>query len=251
MTALTKYKAGELAVVNGAAMVATAINEMGVGLFDLEKLRVPGSGGTTWEVPSLEGTTPHKKLELVITNVRMSQRAWYRTDADEGAGGPPDCGSTDGVNGFGFRELGEQPEGARPTRQECSTCAWGEWGSDRDGGKGQDCREFAWVIGFPKDSALPIQLSVPRTSLKPLRAYLMKLMAAGLKPQQVVSALTLKKIGSGATAYSVIEFGMAGVLDAKESKVTDSVSEICKALFTRTSTPATSTEPSAAAEGLD
>lgn len=236
-----------VATNDGSAMVARAITEMGVGLFDLERLRVPGSGGTTWEVPSLEGTTPMKELDLVITNVAMNQRSWYRTDAEDGDSGPPSCFSRDGIQGVGCNSLEDPGEDAQPETYSCAQCPWSQWGSDRGGGKGQDCREFAWIIGFPPGNSLPLQLSVPRMSLKPLRAYMLKLMGAGVTPEKVVTKLTLVKNGTGATAYSTISFAMASRLDEDACANTVAASAACAQLLKG---PEPSAAPPTAGEGL-
>jgi hypothetical protein len=165
----------------------------GVHLGDLDKITVPAGGGTTFEVPTLEGdTTPAKSLTGII--LLMSDARAYWSSSIEAGTAAPDCYSNDGVLGVGT------PGG------DCRICPLGQWGSDSSGsGKGKACKEKKLLYLLPEQSALPLVVSIPRTSKGIMAKYMARLAGNALPFYGCVTTLALKKVqGNGTPDYSVV-----------------------------------------------
>lgn len=159
----TKYEvlqpgstAAELVAAN------TAGEEIGIG--DLDRIRVPAGGATTWSVPSIEGEKSEKVLEGIIVHVARRRAFWSDPNP---TGDPPDCKSSDCVEGIG------EPGGL------CATCPFNEFGSARkqDGsaGRGKGCKETRLLFLLREGNHLPEAVIVPPGSLKAVKGYLLKL----------------------------------------------------------------------------
>lgn len=178
-----------------------------LGMGDLKRIAWPGAGATTWEVPSSRGAQPVKELDGIIL-VAHTTRGWWRDSyaGQSGEDARPDCRSFDGVTGEG------EPGGA------CLACPLNEWGTGEDekGNKteGKACKERRVLFVLPPKGVLPLVVSVPPASLRPLKQYRIALMDEGLNLQRVVSRLKLtaeEKQGVG--KYAVLTIEMVGELD--------------------------------------
>ena len=189
----------------GGNALATVASEYGLDASLLTKLKVPAGGGQFWEVETTSGVDSFKALEFIVITANLKLRSWYRLSPEEAGDGDsaPDCTSQDSVNGFGNPT---SDESAEQTAHECGSCQFAQWGSDRNGGKGQDCAVRGRIVGFIPGTALPVILSVPRTSLKAFRKYALGLIGEGGHPSGVVTELVLTKKQSGNNNYSVIEY---------------------------------------------
>lgn len=212
-----------------ADTLAEALQSSGVSEFDLPRLKVPSGGGLAWEVETLEGVDVKKSVDVVLGVVRSGQRAWWKVPVGQGESAPPSCRSSDGRTGFGVNSL---EEGAEDATHDCATCPWSQWGSSRSraDSRAKDCTEKAFVLCFSKESALPMLLSVPPTSLKALKAYQLKLIGACAPMTSVVTQLSLRR-ESGANDYSVIEFGFSGKLDDDAAAEMKRLGESLKGAF--------------------
>jgi len=201
----------------------------GVSRFELPQLRVPSGGGIAWEVETLSGPEAVKSLDLIVLEMSLAQRKWYRVgldDADEGGGNAPDCQSSDGTTGVGCHELKAPKEGTPVQEYACAKCQWAQWGSDRGGRKGQDCRQYGLALCLAKESLLPMVLSVPATSLRGAKAYRLRLLGGAKKLTHVVTRVSLTKVAAK-PAYSTIDWGYLGDLDEEARK---SVTAAAKAI---------------------
>src|SRR5262245_44945432 len=101
-TALAVLDLHEYAIVQSAddigACLAANLDGERLSGFDLSQVRVPGGGGTTWQVPSLGGEEDCKELVGLI--VHISKRRAYWSGGDP-TGDPPDCVSVDMLKGVG------------------------------------------------------------------------------------------------------------------------------------------------------
>lgn len=168
-----------------AVTLALRENVGEVGLFDLSSIKFPSGGGTTWEVETLEEPKAEKKLSVVILAAQTA-RAYYATSIEESGGNtPPDCSSPDGTAGHGT------PGG------DCAACPFAAWGSGRDG-RGKACQERKQLLILTEYGALPYLLSVPPTSLKALRKYMLALTGQSLPYYGVVTELSLTKSSNAA-----------------------------------------------------
>lgn len=158
--------------------------------FDLDQLKVPSGGGTAWSVPGLNGSTNQDSVIGVILSMSIRRGYWKGAEPD---GSPPDCESSNGITGNG------DPGG------DCAACGHNQFNtslkSDGSTGKGKRCRETRSVLFLREEDQLPIVVTVPPTSLKAMKRYIMKL--PGVAMHQAVTTLSLAKV-EGNPPYSVI-----------------------------------------------
>lgn len=156
----------------------------GVNPHQLDRVKVPGSGGTTWEVPTLDGVQKLEEIEGIIVHWKEA-RAYFKEEFS-GQGVPPDCASADGITGAGT------PGG------ECLKCPLAQFGTARgkkagEMGKGQACKQMRLLFILRPADLLPMVISVPPTSLDATKKYFMRLLSNMLPLYTVVSGLALKK----------------------------------------------------------
>lgn len=150
---------------------------------DLDRIKFPSGGGTTFEVPTLDGEVAVKELRGVIIH-RATRRAYWpfpleeRPDDDDGR---PHCASIDGWEGVG------KPGG------DCNACPFNEFGSDVKGGPGKACKETRQIFMLTENDLLPIVITIPPGSLANVKDYFMRLLRAQLRPSDVVTTITLTK----------------------------------------------------------
>lgn len=211
-----------------AASITAAMKEnVGeVGLFDLTAIRFPSGGGTTWEIETLTEPLAEKKLEVVIL-AAQDARVYYEAGMEEtGSGTPPDCSSPDGVTGLG------NPGGS------CADCPFAQWGSANDG-RGKRCSQRKQALVLTKHSNLPYLLSVPPTSLKPLRQYMLALTGQGLPYYGVVTELSLvKAVSGGGVEYAQLVCKFLRPLTPEEREVANPYRAALQGLLTQLPPPA-------------
>lgn len=187
--------------------------EAGIETFQLPRIRVPAGGATAWTVANIDGEQLTKELDCIIGMTRSKLKAWWR-NAD-GTGAPPDCSSQDGLMGLGNNREDLSPEGEG--QHDCISCGWNKWGSDRKGGKGRDCKDFAEMYIFTEESRMPYLLNIPPMSLKEMSSYHLRLLSAGLRPESVVTRMTLTKMqNAGGQSFSQIQFSMLRRLEGDQ-----------------------------------
>ena len=80
--------------------------------------------------------------------------------------------------------------------------------------------------------ALPIQLTLPATSLDPFKKYLQRLLTKRLRPCDVITKIALKKAESkGGITYAQATFSLDRVLDEEERKASREFSQEIKELI--------------------
>jgi hypothetical protein len=200
-----------------------------VGEFDLPRIKIPAGGGTTWEIESpLHGTQSERELQGIVVYHRQTRSFWRD---DDSTGTPPDCSSRDGVVGVG------DPGG------ECRTCPLSQFGSD--GGRGQACKQQAMWFLLREDSFLPVVLSLPPTSLKAAKQYMLALAGAGIRAAEVVTKITLEKQRNpDGQDYSRAVLSVGGKLDEAATARARAYAEQLRPVFD--ATPAEPGEPPAA-----
>jgi hypothetical protein len=152
-----------------------------VSEFDLPRIKVM-SGAALWLIPSLEGDETTPKIEGVIVFARDA-RVYY---ASKDAGNvPPDCSSTDGITGHG------KPGG------ECKSCPLAKWESAQEG-SGQACKQVKQLFFLRGESMFPEVVSLPPTSVKAARQFLVKLTTQGIPYYGALVAIELEKAQNAA-----------------------------------------------------
>lgn len=160
--------------------IQTNMGDEEISPFDLDQVKVPSGGGSAFEVPTLDGVEPQKELVGVIVYHKQARAYWSQGIEDGGGNTPPDCSSDDGKVGYG------NPGGV------CKTCPFAQFGSDSEG-RGQACKQFRQIFLLPADAYLPMVVTVPPTSMKPVKNYLFRLTSHRVPYYGVVTRIKLDK----------------------------------------------------------
>lgn len=175
---------------------------------DLDRVRLPAGGGTTWEIPTLDGVEEAKEISGIVVHT-FTHRVFWEQSLDEGGGAaPPDCFSSDCITGSGM--FG--PGSAQNPSGKCRECPMSQFGSATKG-KGQGCQQRRAIFLLQPDALLPVVVDAPPTSLKAARKYLLDL--ARVRPPKsvhnVITVLSLEKDkNDGGIAFSKIIFKYGG-----------------------------------------
>lgn len=196
----------------------------GISEFDLDRVRVPAGGGTTWEVPTIDGPQDAKTIDGVIVAWKDSRSYWAHQY--DGSKSPPDCSSPDGVTGIG------SPGG------DCQTCPFAQFGTAMDAtGKntaGQACKLGRVMFIMQPGRTLPLVVTAPPSSLKPVRSYFLRLASQGVPYYGVTTRLGLVKAQSGnGITYSQIEATPGGRLATEDAAKWKAFSEAIRPLVSR------------------
>lgn len=192
--------------------------------FDLDRVTVPTGGGTTFEVPTLDGSEPTKTMQGILVHF-TTPRAYWAHGLDESNGAsPPDCSSSDGLVGVG-----------RYNGQQCEYCPMNQWGSGHNE-RGKACKEKRMLFMLQPNSYIPLVIQVPTMSIGPLKQYMMRLASRGLGYWSVVTELTLEvaQQSGGGLKYSRIVPRVAkdGMLTEQESERVKEVAASLRAVLT-------------------
>lgn len=193
-----------------------------VDRFDLVNVKVPGAGGTTWEIPTVSGKPKAtQEIEGVVIAMQTNRAFWLEGYDDSGGGTPPDCVSVDGINGNGITE-----ENGKPGVSDCAKCPHNSFGTAAKG-EGKACKEMRVMFILQPDGLLPIVVSAPPGSLKNMKTYGLGLASEAMKISHVMTGLGLeKKTSKGNKPYACITPRMLRKLTEDEIKA---VSEYSKA----------------------
>lgn len=226
----TETESNFLALQGADNAILAAVQEFGLDKSLLTRIKVPAGGGQFWEIETAAGVESEKTLEAIVVSANLRSRAWFRlAPEDAGDSTAPDCTSADGITGMGNPSPDEAKE---PAAHECATCPFAQWGSDRrEGGRGQDCSVRGSLVVFIPQVAMPVIVSIPRTSIKSFQKYAMQLAGSRLHPAGVVTALTLQKKQSGGNSYSVIEFRQSREVSPDELERITGLKETLSAAF--------------------
>jgi hypothetical protein len=176
----------------------------GLSAFDLDAVKVPAGGATTWQYPTASGVEDRKTFEGVLIYRRDVKAYWEHGLEESGGGSPPDCRSEDSIVGVG------NPGGA------CAECPFNQFGSARKG-KGKACKDRRLLFVLPPGQLLPVLVSVPVMSIKPSNQYLMRLAGDARVFHSVLTRFGLETAkNSGNIAYSRITFTKSADLPPEE-----------------------------------
>lgn len=163
-----------------ADIVRENVGAQGIDQFDLTRVKVPSGGGTTWEIPTLDGIEETKVIEGVIV-AWTEVRAYWATPLEESDGNsPPDCSSSDCVTGHG------DPGGS------CDVCPFAQYGSAAKG-DGQACKQARILFMIREGDMLPIVVSCPPTSLKPMKQFMLRMASSSVPYYGATVKLALEK----------------------------------------------------------
>lgn len=203
-------------------LVQANLGDGGLRAFDLDRIKIPAGGGLSWTVPTLSGEESVAKLEGIIIHQRNPRAYWATRFEDSGGGSPPDCSSEDGIRGSG------NPGGS------CERCPLAQWNSDPRGGKGQACKAMKLLFFLRPGNLLPDVISLPPTSIQPIRKFLLRLTSQQLPFWSAVVRLELERAKSGnGIAYSKVKPSVVRKLDAAEAAAVGSFAASIRASLDR------------------
>lgn len=207
-----------------AAITEALASNVGTGNlseFDLPRIKMPAGGATTWIVPTLDGEASEPFVEGVIVLARDTRAYYAKPIAESGGGQPPDCASTDGVTGTG------EPGGA------CIACPLAKYGS-APGGRGQACKQMKQLFVLRGSQLLPEVLTLPPTSLRAAKQYMLKLTSQGMPYFTVVTRIGLERTKNAqGIAYSRATFAFVRKLSPAEIERARQYHEMLKPLVQR------------------
>jgi hypothetical protein len=187
--------------------------------FDFDRIKVPSGETDAWRVNTIDGPEYREEITGIII-WWAEQRAYWSKGLDDGGGNaPPDCSSQDSVNGVG------DPGGL------CANCALSKFGS-ADQGHGQACKQVRQMMIYFPDALLPTMISVPPTSLKGVKRYMMTLASFNQIFWGVMTTFALTKATNEAgVKYCQISCSMAGRLSDDEKAKIKNIAESMKPIF--------------------
>lgn len=154
-----------------------------ISMRDFVRAKIPSGGGLQFTVDGLSGPQPVDVLEGIIVTFGRQRGYWPGKFA---GAVPPVCSSTDGINGDGLYGPGSE---GNPTGK-CKVCPMAKFGSadlTDDSNNRQACKAMDMVFLLPKESRLPILLSVPPASLENFRKFRVLITQSGY-PLHAVTA---------------------------------------------------------------
>ena len=182
-----------------------------------ERIKMPSGDTTLFQIPSEDPEEPEFEKEFSAVILYHHPIRAYFKEKYTGASNPPDCGSLDGVTGYG------NPGG------DCKNCAFNEFGTWENDAKA--CKERQRLYLLREGELFPIMLSLPTGSLKELARYLMRLLSKGNKSYGVVTRFALvKATNKGGIAYVKAAFKMERKLTSEELPLIAKLSEQIKML---------------------
>lgn len=197
----------------------------GFRLTDLDKIKVPSGGGSTWEVPTLQGNKPYQVLEGIILHFKDVRAYWKEKD---GGNKPPDCSSSDSAHGVG------DPGG------DCQKCPFAQFGSATDdrgnAAGGQACKAMRLFLFLREDDMIPMIVALPPTSLQNAKKYFLRLVANGYPFYGVTTQLRLEQAKNPQSKpYSKAVLNMGRKLEAEEFANAKAIGQAMKDLFDQAS----------------
>lgn len=191
--------------------------EQGPGPSDFDRVSIPAGGGTTWEVPGLDDMESIRDLEGIIIAWKSPRAYWSQRPEETEGNQPPDCASDEGLVGNGVYgpKSDENPSG------QCATCPMNEWGSSelvsgKPGDRGKACKEMRRLYVIRPNSILPIVVTLPPTSIQPVRKYFLRLASKGVPFYGVVTKLGLTPKSDGGLRWAEVNPGVVRQLDGEE-----------------------------------
>ena len=171
----------------------------------MQRVKIPGGGNLQFEIRGDDPDNPdyERKLVGVILHHHFANAYWPEgSEYDDSV--PPLCQSFDGKQGYGV------PGGV------CAACAFNQFGSTANG-SGKACKNMRQVYLLRSGEYLPLQLSLPPTSLRPFNDFLNLVFVARRRPSySAIVEIGLKRAESGGYTYSVATFRKIRDLDGED-----------------------------------
>lgn len=170
------------------------------------KLKIPGGGALQFELPGENPDNPEyeKFIDGIIIYNHAANAFWPAgSEYDENVS--PLCSSYDGKTGSGL------PGGA------CELCPMNAYGTDQNGGKGKACKNMRTLYILRSGEAMPIQFSLPPTSIRPFNDFANAAFVTRKRPTWAsVVRIGLTRVANGTNTYSVANFQKLGDLNSEQ-----------------------------------
>lgn len=182
--------------------------DMGMTVFNLDRIKVPSGESNVWSVPTLMGNKPQEYIDAVILHM-VKSRSYWPDPIGVGPAVPPTCTSSDSIMGIGT------PGGA------CRKCPLAEFGTatkpNGKPAKGQACRQGRMMFILRPQDVIPVLLTIPPGSLKETDKFFMRFTQQDVSAKQVVMRFGLKQVqNSEGTKYNQVEVTMLRPLNTEE-----------------------------------
>ncbi len=160
-----------------------------------QRIKIPAGGNLVFEIPTDDPDNPNyeKTIEGVLIFHHDANAYWPEgSEYDENTA--PLCSSVNGKQGIG------EPGGS------CVICAMNQYGTSAEG-RGKACKNMRMLYLLQSGECVPIQISLPPTSLKPFKNFVNQAFLLRRRPSYgSVIQLGLRKENNGGNDYSVATF---------------------------------------------
>lgn len=207
-----KYAVSQMDTNDLREVIQANVGDAAISERQLDRVKIPAGGSTTWTVPTLEGEIETKELVGVVVYSKLV-RAYWQTNYDDGGGSDiPDCASPDSTIAYPPGEFvppaAEQDGGGFA----CASCELSKFGSGKDG-RGQACQQKRLLFILTEGDVLPFVVALAPTSLKAASDYMLRLTRGGKPYFTVQTKITLAKF-TDPKPHARAEFTKAADLDA-------------------------------------
>lgn len=161
-----------------------------------KKIKIPGGGVPQFEEPGDDPDNPEysRTIDGIIV-CNHASNAYWAAGSEYDDSSMPLCTSYDGKTGNGT------PGGV------CEVCPMNMYGTDMGGGKGKACKNMRTLYILRSKEAMPIQLSLPPTSLRPFNDFMNAVFVTRKRPTwSAIVQIGLKRQDNGTNQYSVATF---------------------------------------------
>ncbi len=136
-------------------------------------------------------------FEGVILDQHPANAFWEKDMSESGGSAVPDCFSMDSIT--------PDKKCEKKQFENCTDCPKNQFGSDRKGGNGKDCKNMKRLHVLMEGSLLPRRLTIPPTSIRSFETYMTSLVDSGLPYGCVISKFTLSPKEYDGVEYSVVD----------------------------------------------
>lgn len=172
---------------------------------NFQRIKIPGGGNLVFEIPTDDPENPNyeKTIEGVLIHHHDANAYWPEgSEYDDNT--PPLCSSVNGKQGIG------EPGGF------CAMCAMNQYGTASEG-RGKACKNMRTLYLLQSGACVPIQISLPPTSLKPFKTFINQAFLLRRRPSySSVIQLGLRKENAGGNDYSVATFRLIANFEGEE-----------------------------------
>lgn len=160
-----------------------------------QRIKIPAGGNLVFEIPTDDPDNPNyeKTIDGVLIYHHDANAYWPEgSEYDENTA--PLCSSVNGKQGIG------EPGGS------CAMCAMNQYGTSAEG-RGKACKNMRMLYLLQSGECVPIQISLPPTSLKPFKNFVNQAFLLRRRPSYgSVIQIGLRKGNNGGNDYSVATF---------------------------------------------